>query len=63
MNPGGGAGLENKNIVLDMLNTRYMLDIQLVLPNRELDVQLCCSHERSEIEGHHIDGNQDHGTE
>lgn len=49
MNPRSETVLENNIVVLGMLNMRYMLDIQEVIPNKELDVQLYSSQERSEI--------------
>lgn len=55
------AGLEKKNLALDIINMRYMQDIPVVMPKRELDVQLCNSHERSKIENYHIYGNQGQG--
>lgn len=43
-NPAGEADLNN--LVLDVLNMRYMLVIQVVMPCKELNRQFCSLHDR-----------------
>lgn len=60
-NPAGEADLNN--LVLDVLNMRYMLVIQVVMPCKELNRQFCRLHDRWKIWGSPYRWNQGSGTE